>query len=320
MTDKRTMLAQTPHPATLLLLGLLLGVFAAPRQAQAGGKPDLQVQVSLVSSRTFSLGEPIVLKYKIFNTSLERAETYMGEDQAGWVTETLADSQGHTLPIQTRQPLHRRGGAHLNGMSVSPTSTAAGYVVFNLWTTIHTAGTYKVTVHTRLPYALGMQAETVPPSRYESTGNVSVNDFTFSLNVMPHAAQALKQAAETLRQNAAAARLQEWSSAAAEALFSMPEADVSPVWQEMISDPTTPRYALGFAAEQLVRLHTLAAADLVAQMRWEPARPLQTGETPLGAMELDEMSQIGDDQLRKHIVSLYAAHGEAHAYSLVVAD
>ena len=130
----------------------------------------------------------------------------------------------------------------------------------------------------------------------------------------------LKQAAETLRQNAEAANLRSWSSASVEALFSMPEADVSSVWQEMISDPTTPRYSLGLAAEQLVRLHSIIASDLVAQMRWEPARPLEPGETAIGAVELARMSQIGDAKLRKHIDGLCAAHGEGQEFSLEGAD
>ncbi len=314
------MFFQISRPAILLTLGLLLGIFAATRQAQANDKPDLQVQVSLISNSTFSMGEPLILKYKILNTSPERAETYMGKDQAGWVTEALADAQGHTIPTEVGQSWHRNGGAHNDGVSVSPMSSATGYVIFNPCAAIHAAGKYKVTVKTRLPYALGVQADEVPRNKYETSDNVAINDFTFSLNVTPHASQTLKQAAETLRQNVENANLRDWSYAAVEALFSMPEADVSSVWQELISDPATPQHALGLAADQLVRLHSITASDLVAQMRWEPARPLEAGETPIGATALDEMSRLGDAKLRKHIDSLYAVHGESQKYSLVVAD
>lgn len=305
---------------TALSLGLLFGVFSAPRQAQANGQGDLQVQVSLVSNSTFSLGEPVVLKYKILNTSPERAETFMGKDQIGWVKETLTDAQGRAIPIKIEQTGYPNGGTHSDGISVSPMSSATGYVVFNPRAAIQAVGKYLFTVHTRLPYALGARAEEVARSKYEAFGSVATDDFTYSLNVKLYASHALKQTAEILRQGVGDARLRDWSSAAIEALFSMPEADVSGVWQEMISDPTTPRYALGFAADQLVRLHTLNAADLVAQMRWEPARPLEAGEAPIGVIELDEMSRLGDAQLRKHIDGLYAAHGDAHKYSFAVAD
>ncbi len=314
------MFFQISRSTVLLLLGLLLGVFVAPQQAQSSNKSDLQVQVSLISNSTFSLGEPIVLKYQILNTSSERAETYMGKGQRGWVTETLSDAQGHAITFGAEQSPHQNGGAHVDGISVSPMSSAAGYVVFNPWTTIHTAGKYKLTVHTQLPYGLGAQAEEVAPDKYEAFGNVAASDFTFSLNITPHTSGTLKQAAEMLRQSVADAKLQDWSSAAVEALISMPEADVSSVWEEMISDPAVPRYALGFAADQLVRLHSITASDLVAHMRWEPARPLEAGESPIGAAALDEMSQLGDAELRKHIERLYASHGEARKYSMVVAD
>ena len=314
------MFLQISRLAAPLLFSLLLCVLAAPRQAKASGKLDLRVQASLVTASRFSLGEPIVLKYTIRNPSLEDAHAYMGPDQSDWVTETVTDAQGHTAPLKDEGKWCQKGGSHVNGVTVSPMSSATGYVVFNPWATIHAAGKYTLTVHTRLPYAFGAQAEEVAPSRYEDAGNVAVRDFTFPLNVTPHASRMLKQAAETFRQGVGDAKMRPWSSAATEALFSMPEADVSGVWQEMISDPTTPRYALGFAAEQLVRLHTPNAADLVAQMRWEPARPLETGETPIGVMELDEMSRLGDAGLRKHIDGLYAAHGDAHPYSFDVAD
>jgi len=304
--------------AVLPLFGLLFSSLAAPQQAS--GEPELQVQMSLNSNSTFSLGEPIVLKYKILNTSIDRAETYTGTDQKGWITETLSDAQGHVVPIEATHLWHQSGGAHMDSVSVSPSASATGYVVFDPWATVQAAGKYKFSVHTRLPYALGAQAEEVARDRYEDTGDVAVGDFTFSLVVTPRASQSLKRAAEILKRNVQDAKLHDWSSAFVEALFSMPEADVSSVWQELISDPSTSAFVLGLAAEQLARLHSITAADLVAQMRWGAARPLKAGETPLGAVELDRMFQFGDAELRKHIDSLYAAHGESHEYSLVVAD
>ena len=308
------------RPSILLSLTLLIGSVLASPQAQAGEKSDLQVQVSLVSSNTLSLGEPILLQYKIQNSSSERTNTYMGMDKIGWMTKTWTDAQGHSVGGATERTWHQKGGSHLIGTAVEAKRTVTGYAVANPWPLIHVPGKYTFTVHTRLPYVMESQAEGAVPEKYEMVGSVAVNDFTFTLNILPRSLQTLRRTAESLKQKVQDAQFTDLSVAQVEALFSMPEADVSSVWQELISDPTTPRYALGLAADQLVHLHTKTAADLVAVMLWEPAKLLEADEEPVGSMELAEMARLGDANLKKYIDSLYAAHAEAHDYSFSIAD
>jgi hypothetical protein len=317
------MFVRSSLSTSLLGIAMLLGILAViilPADAQTSGKSPLQVQASLVTAGTFSLGEPIVLKYTIRNTSSEEAHTYMGVDQSGWITNTVTDAQRHTSLIQEERFRHQKGGSHINGVSLSPMSSATGYMVVNSSTAIRVAGKYTFAVHMRLPYALGAQAEEVTPDKYEASGNVTISDFIFLIGVTPRDPQRLKQAAQTLREAVEDAKMRDWSAAAVEALFSMPEADVLSIWQALVSDPGTPRYALGFAADQLARLHTVAASDLVAQMRWEPAQVVKAGEPPIGATALEDMARLGDAKVKKHIADLYAAHEESHSYSLDVAD
>jgi len=317
------MFVRSSLSTSLLGIAMLLGILAVvilPADAQTSNKSPLQVQASLVTAGTLSLGEPIVVKYTIKNTSSEEAHTYMGVDRRGWVTNTVTDAQGHTSLIQAERSRRQRGGSHINGVSISPMSSATGYIVVNSTSTIRTAGKYAFTVQTRLPYALGAQAEEVTPDNYASSGNVAIRNFVFPMNVTPRDPRRLKQTAEILREDVEDTKIRDWSAAAVEALFSMPEADVLPIWQALVSDPATPRYALGFAADQLARLHTVAASDLVAQMRWEPAQIVEVGEPPIGAMALEDMARLGDAKVKKHIADLYAAHEESHSYSLDVAD
>ena len=208
----------------------------------------------------------------------------------------------------------------MDSISISSMGSASGYLVFNPWTTLPAPGKYTFTVHTRLPYVLETQVEAVAPEKYEEVGSVAVNAFTFTLNVTPHSTQVVQRTARGLRQKLQTVQPGDWSSAEIEALFSMPETDVSSVWQDLISDSTTPSFVLGSATDQLVRLHSITAADLVAQMRWEPARPLAAGETSIGVIELDKMYQLGDAKVKKHIDELYAAHGDPHKYVLGIAD
>ncbi len=316
------MFCRTLSLTTIAVLGLQLAnaVVAAPAP-ELGNKEPVQIQFSLISKNTFSQGEPIVLKYKIANTSTERVSVYTSGDDASWLHEAITDPQGHTFGTEREQVEHLRGGSHFTEMSLPPRSFKTGYIVCEMEMGLRTPGTYVLTLHTRLPYASGSQAESLAPNKYEALGNINANDFKFLLNVTPYNALALKQAAESLRNGIERLGTHDWSAAAVKALFSLPEVDALSSWQELISEPTTSRFVLSSAVEQLAHIHSVAAADLIAQMLWEPAQPADTDQMAVCCMiALDKIAKDGNLAVKKHIMNLYKAHGQEQKYSLEIMD
>ena len=114
---------------------------AAATRALAAPAPNLlQVEISLVGGATRTLGEPVILHYRMTNASDQEVSVFMGLDGGldgtEWVTHTLADSRGGAVPSLSDPHRPDPGGVHFNGPVLSPGTCREGYLVASQWFTI----------------------------------------------------------------------------------------------------------------------------------------------------------------------------------------
>lgn len=80
-----------------------------------------------LTSNSISMGEPLILNYKVTNTDPKRLAVNVSDNPRGWLTMTLADASGHPLQsVPDALPASRHPDA---GIEISPDSQYTGYVI-----------------------------------------------------------------------------------------------------------------------------------------------------------------------------------------------
>lgn len=205
------------------------------------------------------LGEPIVLRYRLGNTSEQVIAVHMGRDQKDWLTMSL-EGPSITAAAPRLDLRLRQGGIYSTGIRISPGSSATGYVVVSQRFFVSQAGDYGLSLDVRAPYQVEFQRSEEPP--VERTVLAESHAFPFMVTAAQPAR--LRAIAEALWEAAAQAGNQE-RMMSLEALFSMPEEYALDTWRAAAFDPRL-LHSRTFIADQLERLCTIMTADLLAEM------------------------------------------------------
>jgi len=294
-TVPRPMLKK-PFVPVFVALAALAGTSAQAQTADG----SIQADVSLASSKTISQGEPIVLKYKISNVSDAQIVMDIGTDGPTWLSQSLSDAAGYT--IRGHEAIDpNNANSHLglfNGGEIAAHGSFTDYVVASQWFPALGPGKYTLTAHVHVPY--------------ENVTHMMVErEFRFPLVVMPFDPKRVQSAAQALAVAAAQTPVTEAAKRKmlVYALFSMPEAQASRSWRGITSGPASSAALLSDAVEDLGRLQSATATDILLEMLTNPAQAHDAYLESSIAGALAGTYRDANAPLRQHIRALYASRG-----------
>lgn len=274
---------------TALLVGCIALCGYAPMRAAADTPRMGDLQIAVTTSNV-TVGEPLILKYKITNPEANLLDVNVDSNVPKWLDMSLIDAAGrsvHFVPDADR--LMRHGG-----VSVSPGSSYTGYFVVSQQLQPRHSGRYtlKVLVH-------------LISSWPNHTDENSVTDEAYYLpiTVGSRNPQRLQATAESFRYSVLHDRDFGKRQAAIKALFSMRDPESLPVWRELALDPNLDAFDATEVIHQLAKVASVNASDVLAEMdQVSPDRWSRTGTSPL--VELEHMQGIANPELKLHINEL----------------
>ena len=294
-----------------LICAMMLACSAMVPPVLADDAGALTVRITPTSQNQISLGEPFVVHYRFDNADPTAQVTFhAGPDNDQWYTLTLR-GQGGLVSQAPKLPQKKQEGLSLSPeRSIRTGDHLSGDFVATRGLVVPAPGRYTLTVHVDTPYFVepqrgGMRYTT--PGTSDPPSGMLTQDFDFPLVVTPIDPAKLQRTAERLKRaildpvNAASSR------SLVEQLFSLPEAQALPSWKALIAAPTSYSSVLEETVNQLSRLRTDTAADLLVQMQHRPGNA--SGYTPRVDGALAEMYNTGSSTLRKHIKALAASQG-----------
>ena len=298
---------------TLAVCAALIALTGASAQAQTPGT-DLQPSMTLMTSQSITQGEPIILKYSVTNTSDAMRYIGMKEDCSNWLSLKLTNAAGHTIighPVSNpnRMDPDRSFALNANAFStpgsINEHSTLPGYVVANQWFPTLAPGKYTLAAHVHLFYR-------VVSTSLPEEGEVAEQDSTFPLVVTTADSVRLQSAAQDLEKTVLKVGPGEpimKRNMLIQALFSMPSAQATPSWQDLIADPASTSWMLLEAVDNLTCLRSAAATDVLMGMLLHPtpAQDKYVRSAVIAAM--GGTYRDANPDLRQHIKMLYDSNG-----------
>ena len=300
--------------ASIGLMALCL-MFSGTRllaQSESEERGPVMLTASLAGPSTVCFGEPILLRYILKNNG----------DLP--VSVSVADTQGDTLGTDSltevrRKPLipsaslltprHKSNSSTLEMMD-GPSLTGNGSKMWeafaNARITFPHPGSYVLRVHVERPYVAGDPQQ---GARY-----VLKRDFVFPLNVVAANPAYLRSTANQLRESILRTTDVAARATLTQALFSMPEANASSSWQALIEEPKLDGKTLNEIGTALEGLQTDRAADLLAEMLWEPVQSRDTIAEAEVYQHFYGMYDAATPAVKKHIENLHKQHGVTTAH------
>ncbi len=276
-------------------------------QSQGEEKGPVSVTASLAEASTVCLGEPILLRYDVKNSGqLEVAvsNTDAKEDTLG--TETFTEAAGKPLvPSASLLVPHYQSETLFMYPSVNLAGNGSKSVkaLTNARITFPHTGSYVLRVHVERPYVVG--------DRDQGTRYVLKGDYVFPLKVVAADPAYLHGTAQSLREGILRTTDAEEKATLVRALFSMPESAASSSWQSLIEEPKLDGGTLNEIGTALEGLQTSRAADLLAEMFWEPVQSPDTVAEASVFQHFYGMYDAATPAVKKHIEDLHKQHGVA---------
>ncbi len=275
--------------------------------ANADANDPLAVKMSLMTAKTVSLGEPIILEAQIANTNGQTLAVHLGRQSTEWYSISLTDAGGLPVAAVPDKPSPEQGGFQVTAeRPIPPGDYVTNYIVVTQHFVLPHPGQYQLTVHVHVPYAQ-VDSDEAAPSVWKKViteaDTTQAQDFTFPVTVTAADPAYLCQRAAQLQQEISAHPYGPLYNTLTTALFSMPEADAVDCWRSLADKPSM---ASEVYAKQLERLATPTAADILAEMLSNPG--LHSEQSAYIGQCINEMYNAGDAPLRQHIKEIAAAH------------
>ncbi len=290
--------------------------------AEAIASRMLTAQVTLTTSHSLALGEPIVLHYKVSNNSTaEQLSFEGGPHHQGWYRLSVTNAAGKQITAAMPKPsldeLYPQGLHQSPEISLLPGGTIEGDIVATQALTMTRPGDYMLTLHIPVTYYLEPIGAWYPKGRPANQVPITFSqDYNFPLKVMPADPKRLQATAETLSHELQDVRYVGQSKALLAALSSLPETVALPSWQALVLDPATPSAVLSEAVELLGGLRSPGAADLLGQALFDRAPAMGANEDSVKASArkaVAAMYNLGDDQMKQRLEQVYAQHGASRS-------
>ncbi len=283
---------------TLLTAACALATVPATAQEQL---LDLEMEIT---KKTVSLGEPIILDYKIINSSSsDEAYIHLGEFSKWWLTISLVDEAGREAPAIKAIPPPGKQALQGRAAFISPMSGFPGHFIVNQWFVVSRPGNYRLNVHARLNYVLGSHARRVTQEQLAKGSDTALTrDYSFPIVVTRREPARLRAVAESLRAALSEAKGHQ-TRRLVEALFTMPAAYAAPSWQELINDPERPIDIQSSVTGRLARFPSLEAADFLTWIAWSSKIPEHT--RPGVKNILRRFHEKGNANLKQHVEQIF---------------
>lgn len=252
----------------LLAIATICAMYTLHLLPAVASNPQLGVLQIAPASSSLSLGEPLILKYTVTNTDISTVAVNVSDDPQGWLTMTLTDASGRSLPPVLDSLLVSRHPAA--GVEIDPKSEYTGYIIVSQKFQPTQPGNYRLSLSAHLRYS-------------SEEGQTRTNkNYSFPLTITEKDPQRLLATAEGLRQTVL--KDKDYRPAV-KALFSMRDPSCLPVWQELATDPDLDAFRAVEVIKELSRISSLPAIDILAKMQpIAPERWLKTGTTPLNVI------------------------------------
>ncbi len=275
----------------------VLSASTVPRQALADAPLPGQMQV-FFANNSVTLGEPLVLKYKITNVKNHAITAYMGREERNWTKMTLVDASGQpVLPISVPPPI--RNGIYTDGIGIGANNVGEGNLVVSRQFQPTRPGVYRLKLSTHLVYSWDDE------SRVPTADDQTVDDktFTIALTILPRDPEKLLAVAQGLRQEVVDDKNVANRQLALQTLFTMRDPVCLPVWRAVAIDPSLDASRAVEVARYLGDVETTNAADILAAMQTvKPERWSQVGRSPQDAMQRMQMFAAPD--VKQHLAQL----------------
>jgi len=280
-----------------------LALVALPAYADDNTADPFSIQASLVTPAHITLGEPILVRYKIANNSGQRVAAQLGIYGTDWYTLTMRDAGGTAvLAIPDLRPKYPQGShASQNGF-FHDGETSTDYIPVTKWLSIQRPGQYTLTIHVHLRYAVDdTSAEGASATLLADAGLTQTQDITFPILVTNADPLRLRATAEALRQATLTEQNGILARAKMEALFSMPEAQAAASWRSLALKPSM---STDLVASELAELRSATGVDILAEMLDVPVLNC----TSLSD-RINKLYNAGTPALRDHIKAVARRHG-----------
>jgi hypothetical protein len=289
--------------------GVLLAALTTasiPASADNATAPVFDVQASLITPKEINLGEPILVYCNIKNVSGQDAVVRMSKFEAEWYTVTLCDvNNGLVAPTALESP-------STSAAETSPVSPARNtfshsgetfnrYILVNKLSTIQHPGKYIITLHVRLPYTLVDDAS-LPGALKTMPGAMQTQDIVLPILVTKPSVEHIHATAIALQKAVSDPTIGgDLVRADMDALFSMPETQVSAIWRDLANIPSMNN---DLVATELTGLKSETSINILAQMLDNPSLHC----TPISD-RLNTLYNNGTPSLRDYIKKIAATHG-----------
>lgn len=292
---------------TLLTVSMVVTLWHMQAYA-AYADNSLITQMSFTTPKTVSLGEPIILRSTITNTSNQTIAAHLGSYNTEWYSMSLRDDQGKSVTANLDRGFSEPTGLQTNpDRTLSPDESITKYIVVTRDFVPHHPGRYQLMIHVHIPYGQ-VKPDQKTPSAWKNaianTGMASSQEFTYSLTIKAEDTARLAQDAKQLQQRISAHPYGDLSGALTTALFSMPETAAAASWHILVDNPGM---SSGLYASELKRLQTPTAADMLAKMLSDST--LSSDDKVYVAQCLNGMYNKGNPTIRKHVKSIAAQRG-----------
>ena len=276
---------------------------ALPVCAGDSSTGPLNIEASLLTPAKITLGEPILVRYRIANNSGQRVAANLGIYGTDWFTLTMRDANGVAVPvIPDSRPAHPQGAYSSKSGFFRAGSSDTGYIPITKGLAIQHPGQYTLIIHARLPYVMDdALTEGASEALATDSGFAQTQDITFPILVQPADLNRLQATAEALRKASTDRMNGQLALAYMDALFSMPEAQAAASWRSLALKPSIDT---GVVANELAELRSATGVDILNEMMDVPGLHC----TPISD-RINKLYNAGTPALRGHIKSIARKRG-----------
>ncbi len=290
-------------PSAMIAALFALALVALPASADDSAAEPFSIQASLLTPSKITLGEPILVRYKLTNASPQKVVTHLGIYGTDWYTLTMRDIHGDAVPlIPDPRPAQPQGVYSSKSGFFREGVSDTDYILVTKRLAIQHPGQYTLIIHAKLPYVTGDDLdEGTPEASAADSGLTQTQDITIPILVTDADPIRLQATAENLRKASIDGQNGQLALANMDALFSMPEAQAAASWQSLAF---TPSMFTDAVIGELAELHSTTGVDILAQMLDNPKLTRSSI-----SVSINKLYNAGTPALRDHIKAVANLHG-----------
>lgn len=300
---------------------LAYGAMSIPAIAIPQPPAPIEAQVSVAGSKTLSLGEPLSLLYRITNTSNRQGVGIgLGSHKTSWCQFRLTDASGNQVQATSDQQSSDQRGLHSTGIFfLRPDAYEEDHLVVTQALKIAHPGRYTLVVQVNIPYTTEEATEeNFLTSNLEgdikSSDTVLKRRFVFPITVTEMNVSHLEAQANDLKRMVLTEKNDKKKQALLNALFSIPEAQASASWRDLINGVGNGDTTL--LADRFARLHSSTGAELLVQLLDKPG--LSSSDASFIQGKIFENYETGPIAVKERIKALAVSRGSVMPEGVIV--